>query len=152
GDDGPPRKEPWKDPEFLRKLAEALRPTLRFFRRSNVEAVGVFGDDEARLAILPLVRAELPDAQLFTSDAAWMHEPPATETRERTKTDQKEGDRPAGGGHPPSLDGLLVFTSGQPPRKWAEAQFVDFGMEGGRPEPFLPDAFQLCTAHVVKRL
>jgi hypothetical protein len=150
-----PAKEGWQDPTFLGKLADTLRPTLKFFRQSGVEAVGVFGSTDARLAVLPLVRTELPKAQLFTSDATWRLESPAApEAPDRAGSGKGGGDAARGTGRTPSLDGLLVFTSSQPPRRWVEAQFVDFGpqAQGEIREPFLPDTFQFYTAHVVKRL
>jgi hypothetical protein len=126
------------------EVAERLRLTLRFFRQSGVQAVGVFGEITDKLPILALARKELPNAQLFTVDANWKLESPPS--------------APVGGQSPDKpiqaaavLEGLLVFSNSSADRSWVEKQFVELSALNGK-DSCLPDIFQYATHHLVKKL
>jgi hypothetical protein len=139
----------------IARLRRELLPVLRHFERSGVQAVGVFGHSDTKVAVLGIVQEQLPSALLFTCDADWSYESPdpprpapaveGTESAGEAATAKKPAEY--------KLEGLMVFTSPEPPRSWVTSQFKDLNaLADGRAGAFLPDLHAFYTSHVVKRL
>ena len=136
------------------EVAECLRPTLGFFDRSGVQAVGVFGRE--RSEVLSIVRERLPSAYLFTTDADWSLEspnpPPRPHAGEIPMLGPAPSPAPTAKAPPYRLEGLLIVTSPEPHRDWLRLQFERLSPVAPEGQPFLPDVEMHYTAHTVKRL
>jgi hypothetical protein len=134
------------------RTAKTLKPILRFFERERVEAVGVFGTTpEEKIAVMKIVRRELPNAQSFTSEPDWQLESPDPPGGGLIQT--PVGPHPPGSTYP--LNGLMIFAASVPDRNWVLRRFQELNelsLLVGEDQAFLPDVFDYYTAHIVKRL
>ena len=146
----------WKSPAYFKQAERELLSTLRHFAHQRVEAVGVFGDLDPKIAILEMVRRELPDAILFTNDATYELEssrapsaaPPASGEK-ASPTAAKSGETAKG-----NFEGLLIASGAEPPAEWVNEQFqaLDPLITGDNPDAFLPDVHIYYVHHIFWKL
>ncbi len=140
-------EEIWADPEFREALRKELKPTLVILKHANVEAIGVFGEIEIKLALFSLIREELPTVQLFTSETDYRLEASPSAGGSIVDIASRPSAPPGG------LEGLLVVSPPDPPRPWVEKQFLELDPLTP-PEvnvPFLPDLSSYYSYHIFCR-